>query len=176
MIDMTDTTEKTRMRLTKKEIALAENLLSRYEKRTASWPRKRWVLLAMTIAGIFIGAYWFLDSWNAISGEASYEITNIIKSDEEPTPEEAHLWAVGSMLKVAKILELRHQMLIFVYLEATISSLLIFFCICTLGIIIQRWNINERDALICKILRAKWQDEIQALQHDHNQNSPATEK
>jgi hypothetical protein len=148
------------MRLTEKEIVLAENLLSRYEKRTASWPRRRWVLLVIAIAGICIGAYWFLECWIAINSEASYDITKIIKSGEKPTSEEAHLWAVGSMLKVAKILEIKQQMLIFIYLEATSSVMIMVSCACFLAIIIQRWNIDERDTLICKILRAKWQDEV----------------
>ncbi|MHC4547048.1 MAG: hypothetical protein ACYTDW_19715 [Planctomycetota bacterium] len=154
------------MQLTEKEIVLAENLLGRYEKRTASWPRRRWVWLAIAIAGICVGAYCFLESWIAISGEASYEITRVIKSDEEPTPEEAHLWAVGSILKVAKILELRQKMLLFAYLEATIGLLMGLPSACFLGIIIHRWNIDERDALISKALWAKWRDEVSKNQDE----------
>lgn len=157
---MTTSIEINKMELTEKEIVLAENLLSRYEKRTASWPRRRWVWLAIAIAGICIGAYWSLESWFALNSEASYEISRIIGSDEKPTLEEAHLWAVGSMLKVAKLLELRHQMLVFIYLEATSGFLIGVFSIGLLGIIIRRWNMDERDALICKVLRAKWQDEV----------------
>ena len=163
---MTTSIEIDKMRLTEKETVLAENLLSCYEKRTASWPRRRWVWLAIAIAGICSGAYWFLESWIAIKGEASYEITRVIKSGEEPTSEEAHLWAVGSMLKVAKILELRQKMLFFAYLDATGGLLAGLSSACFLGIIIHRWNIDERDALICKVLRAKWQDEVSHKQDE----------
>jgi hypothetical protein len=148
------------MKLTEKEIFLAETLLSRYEKRTTSWPRRRWVFLVIAIAGICVGAYLFLESWIEINSEASYEISRILESDDKPTFEEAHLWAVGSMLKVAKLLELRHQMLVFMYLEATSGFLIGVFSISLLVIIIRRWNMDERDALICKVLRAKWEDEL----------------
>ena len=114
----------------------------------------------IAIAGICVGAYLFLESWIEINSEASYEISKIIESDEKPTLEEAHLWAVGSMLKVAKVLELRQKMLVLIYLEATSGFLIGVSSICLLGIIIMRWNKDERDALICKVLRAKWEDEL----------------
>jgi len=164
---LTGSMEIGNMKLSEKETVLAENLLSRYEKRTASWPRRRWVWLAIAIAGICIGAYWSLESWFALNSEASYEITKIIGSDKKPTLEEAHLWAVGSMLKVAKLLELRHQMLVFMYLEATSGFLIGVFSIGLLVIIIRRWNIDERDALICKVLRTKWEDELAEKRTDN---------
>lgn len=148
------------MRFSEKEIALAEALLRRYEKRAASGPRRRCVWMMIAIAGICCGSYGFVESLAVVRCEASYDITKVIKSGEEPTYEEAHLWAVGSMLKIAKILELRQKMLFFAYLDANVSLLVGLSSACLLGIIIQRWNIYERDVLICKILRAKWQEEI----------------
>ncbi len=111
------------MQLTEKEIVLAEELLNRYEKKTASWPRNRWVCVSIAIAGIFVGSYWFIESLTAINSESSYEVTEIIKSGQEPTSEEAHLWAVGTMLKAAKILELRQKMLFFASQIPSLTSL-----------------------------------------------------
>ncbi len=154
------------MQLTEKEIVLAEELLNRYEKKTASWPRNRWVCVSIAIAGIFVGSYWFIESLTAINSESSYEVTEIIKSGQEPTSEEAHLWAVGTMLKAAKILELRQKMLFFVYLDATTGLLTGLFSAAYLCIIILRWNNDKRDAIICKILRAKWQEEVSRKQNE----------
>jgi hypothetical protein len=148
------------MKLTEKETVLVERLLNCYEKKTASWARKRWVLLGLAIIGICASAYVAISAFADLRSQASYDIVEVIESDKSLTQENAHLWAVGMMVKIAKIFELRQEMLVLIYLEATSGFLIGVFSICLLVIIIRRWNMDERDALICKVLRAKWQDEV----------------
>ena len=148
------------MQLTEKEIVLAENLLSRYEKRTASWGRKRWVLLGLAIIGVCAGAYVAISALADLRRQASYDIVEVIESDKSLTPENVHLWAVGMMVKIAKIFELRQEMLFFMSLDAFTAIATLIICAFFIGIIINRWNDDKRDTIICKILRAKWEDEL----------------
>ena len=156
-----------KMRLTEEETVQVERLLSRYEKKTASWPRKRWVLLAFGVVGLCIGTHWFVRTVADLSSEASYDIAKVIESDKSLTPENAHLWALGTTVKVAKIFELRQKMLLLASLEAIAGIVTLWSCACYIAIIVSRWNVDKRDTLICKVLRAKWRDEVSDEPVDH---------
>ena len=148
------------MRFTEEETILIERLLSCYEKKTASWNHKRWVVLALAIIGVCAGAYVVIGAFVDLSGQASYDMVKTVESDKSLTPENAHLWAAGTMVKIAKISELRQGILFYTTVDAFAGIACLFICAFFSCIIINRWNNDKRDAIICKILRAKWQDEL----------------
>jgi len=62
------------------------------------------------------------------------------------------------MIKIGKILELRHQLVSYALMEVVLGSMQILSSVIIVCLTILRWNTGERDALICKLLRGKLQE------------------
>jgi hypothetical protein len=77
---------------------------------------------------------------------------------EGPAPGQERLWAIGAMMKTSKLLELRYQVVTYSLMEVALGYVLILLGVANLCLTILRWNRGERDALICKLLRAKLQE------------------
>ena len=77
---------------------------------------------------------------------------------ETPPPGQENLLAVGTMMKIAKILELRHQVVTDSLMEVAVGFMQILGGVIIVCLTILRWNTGERDALICKLLRGKLQE------------------
>jgi hypothetical protein len=59
------------------------------------------------------------------------------------------------MMKITSILEVRHQLVTLSLLQMAAGFLPFISGLAMVTIVILRWNAGERDALICKLLRAK---------------------
>jgi hypothetical protein len=146
------------MELTKSEIQIADRYLSKREKQVAQWPIRRWLILVIFSVFALIGYR------NVRLGEASIQddkATDMQVSqalEKDPPPGLEHRWAIGSMMKISKILELRHQVVSYALMQVTFGYVQSLSGAIMVGLIILRWNVAERDALICKLLRAKLQE------------------
>ena len=87
--------------------------------------------------------------------------------EEAPPPGLEHRWAIGSMMKISKILELRHQVVSYALMQVAFGYIQLLSGAIMVCLTILRWNAGERDALICKLLRAK----LQELEQDAAPNS-----
>jgi hypothetical protein len=86
---------------------------------------------------------------------------------EGPPPGLERRWTVGAMIKISTILEARHQVVTLSLMEMAAGFMPLISGLSMVCIIILRWNPSERDALICKLLRAK----LQELEPDAAPNS-----
>src|SRR4051812_17196652 len=77
---------------------------------------------------------------------------------EAPPPGLEQRWAVRTMLKVAKLLEVRQQEVAYALMEVAVGYLEILSAAVMVCLVILRSNTRERDALICKLLGAKLQE------------------
>jgi hypothetical protein len=84
-----------------------------------------------------------------------------------PPPGLEQRWSVGTMLKVAKLLEDRQQVAAYALMEAAMGYVEILLAAVMVCLVILRWKTRERDALICKLLRMK----LQELEQDAAPNS-----
>lgn len=160
------------MKLTKSEIEIAERCLSKREKQLAQWPRKRWLLLAIYFVFILIGCLIVNDGKRSIYEDQATEAQVSRALGEGPPPGLEHRWAVGTMMKISTILEARHQVVTLSLMEIAAGFMPLISGLSMVCIIILRWNSGERDALICKLLRAK----LQELEPDAAPNSrPASQ-
>jgi len=144
------------MELTKNELQIADRYLSKREKQIAQWPQKRWILLLIFSAITFVGYHTQREGTRSISEDRAMdmELSRSLGGDPPP-PGEEHRWLVGSMLKVSKVLELRHQVVTTSLIQSGIGFVQLFMGLIMVTLIILRWNTAERDALICKLLRAQ---------------------
>ena len=146
------------MQLTKNEIAIADRYLSKREKQLAQWPLKRWLLLGLFSAFAVAGYFIERSGQRSIQDDNAADIQVSQALEKPPPPGLEHHWAVGSMLKISKILELRHQVVTAALMQMVIGYVTIILNIGMVVLIILRWNTGERDVLICKVLRAKLQE------------------
>src|SRR5262249_42936695 len=72
-----------------------------------------------------------------------------------------------SMIKLSKVLELRHQEVTYSLMQVAVGSMWALSGVIMVCLTILRWNTGERDALICKLLRGK----LQELERDAAPNS-----
>jgi len=86
---------------------------------------------------------------------------------EAPPPGLEQRWAVGTMLKVAKLLEDRQQEVAYALMEVTVGYVEILLAAVMVCLVVLRSKTRERDALICKLLRGK----LQELEQDAALNS-----
>ena len=146
------------MELTKSEIQIADRYLSKRERQVAQWPIRRWLILVIFSVFALVGYR------NVRVGEASIQddkATDMQVSqalEKDPPPGLEHRWAIGSMMKISKILELRHQVVTASLIEVGIGGMWLISGASMVCLIIVRWNRAERDALICKLLRGKLQE------------------
>ena len=75
-----------------------------------------------------------------------------------PPPGLEQRWAVGTQLKIAKLLELRQQEVAYAVLEVALGYLEILSAVTMVCLVVLRSKTVERDALICKLLRVKLQE------------------
>ncbi|HWQ91759.1 MAG TPA: hypothetical protein VN673_08810 [Clostridia bacterium] len=155
------------MKLTKGEIKIAERCISKREKQLAQWPRKRWVLLTIYSVLMLIGYLIVNDGKRSIYDDRATEAQVSRALGEGPPPGLEHRWAVGTMMKISTILEARHQLVTLSLMEMAAGFMPFISGLAMVCIIILRWNTGERDALICKLLRAK----LQELEPDAARNS-----
>ena len=146
------------MELTKSEIGIADRCLSKREKQVAQWPRKRWVLLTIYSVLMLSGFLILNDGKRSIYDDQATEAQVSRALGEGPPPGLEHRWAVGSMRKISTILEARHQVVTLSLIELAVGFMWFISGLSMLCIIILRWRTGERDALICKLLRAKLQE------------------
>lgn len=146
------------MELTQKELEVANKVLKEIERKATSWPRMRWFNLIfftfMTVSGLF----YFRCGFDTIANNTQIKLEPI---KELPSQQEEHLWAVGSMIKIAKILELRQKSLNLALLESGGGLFMISLGLAIIIITIMRWNNADRDSLLYKILSYKLKEEIE---------------
>lgn len=88
-----------------------------------------------------------------------------------PPPGLEQRWAVGTMLKIAKLLESRQQEVAYALLEVALGYLELLSAAVMVCIVVLRSRTRERDALICKLLREKLQELAPATGTNSGQSS-----
>jgi hypothetical protein len=146
------------MNLTKSELELADRCLSKREKQVAQWPQRRWLMLAIFAAFTLLGYLTLSDGVHGIQDDQAVDMQVSRAIGEDPPPGLETRWMVGSMMKIAKVLELRHQVVSWSLLEVALGSMQILWAVIVVCLTLLRWNTGERDALICKLLRGKLQE------------------
>ncbi len=146
------------MNLTKSELEIADRYISKRERQLARWPLGRWLLLVIFAVFALYGYLTLSAGERDIRDDKAMDMQVRQALEQDPPPGLEHRWAVGSMLKVSKILELRHQVVSYALIQVLFGYVQFLSGIIMVLLIILRWNTGERDALICKILRAKLQE------------------
>jgi len=146
------------MELTKNEIEIADRCISKRERQVAQWPHRRWLILAIVLVFAFIGYRTVSDGVRSIQDDKATDSQVSRAFGDTPPPGQEHRWAVGTMIKIGKILELRHQLVSYALMEVVLGSMQILSSVIIVCLTILRWNTGERDALICKLLRGKLQE------------------
>jgi hypothetical protein len=150
------------MELTKSELEIAERCLAKREKQLAQWPIRRWLILAIFSVIALVGHLTVSDGMRGISDDQATDIQVSQALEKPPPPGLENQWAVGSMMKISKILELRHQMVTYSLLKVVLGYVQVLGGLIMVCLVILRWRPSARDALICKLLRAKLQELEQA--------------
>lgn len=143
------------MELTKYEIELAERHITKRERELAQWPRRRWVLLVVYSVFMLIGCMIVNDGRRSIYEDQATEAHVGRALGKGPPPGLEDRWVVGAMIKVGVILEARHQIVTLSLLQMAAGFLPFISGLSMVTIVLLRWNGGERDALICKLLRAQ---------------------
>jgi len=143
------------MELTKSEIEIADRHIAKRERELAQWPRRRWVLLVVYSVAMIIGGLIILSGQRSINEDQSMEAEMRRALGKGPPPGLEERWTLGAMMKITTILEARHQMVTLSLLQMAAGFLPFISGLTMVTIVIRRWNGDERDALICKLLRAK---------------------
>jgi hypothetical protein len=146
------------MELTKSEIAIADRYLSKRETQLAQWPHKRWLILAIFSVFALLGYRSVRDGMRSIDDDKSMDPYVSAAIGTAPPAGLEQRWAVGTQLKVAKLIEVRQQEVAYALMEVAVGYLEILSAAVMVCLVILRWNTRERDALICKLLRAKLQE------------------
>src|SRR5690242_3736898 len=97
------------MELTKSEIEIADRYISKRERQLAQWPYSRWLLLALFSACTVLGHRTYREGMRGISDDKATDAEVSRALGAMPPPGLEYRWAIGSMMKMSKILELRHQ-------------------------------------------------------------------
>lgn len=155
------------MELTKNEMEIADRHISKREQQLAQWPRTRWLMLAIFLGMAFVGYRNVSDGSHSIQDDKATDMQVSQALEKDPPPGLEHRWAVGCMLKISKILELRHQVVSYALMEIALGYVQLLLAATFLCLTILRWNRTERDALICKLLRGK----LEELKQDAARNS-----
>jgi hypothetical protein len=116
------------------------------------------VLLTIYSVLMLIGYLIVNDGKRSIYDDQATEAQVSRALGEGPPPGLEHRWAVGAMMKISTILEARHQVVTLSLMEMAAGFMPFISGLSMVCIIILRWNRGERDALICKLLRAKLQE------------------
>jgi hypothetical protein len=146
------------MEFTKNEIEIADRYISKREKQLKQWPVRRWLILAIFSVGTLLGYRTMSDGMRSIHDEKTIDsyVSNSI--GEYPPLGQEQRWSVGRMLKIAKLLEDRQQVVAYSLMGVALGYVEILSGVAMVCLIILRWNTGKRDALICKLLRGKLQE------------------
>ena len=149
---------QTHMELTKSEIAIADRCLSKRERQLAQWPQRRWLILTVFSAMILFGHLAVSDGMRSIEDDRAtdWQVDHAVR--DEPPPGLERRWVVGSMLKISKILETRYQVVTYAMMEVAIGYLQVLAGAIMVSVTIVRWKTDEKDVLICKLLRRQLQE------------------
>ncbi len=159
------------MELTKSELEIAERCLSQRERQLEQWPRRRWLILAMFSVFALVGYLIARDGKRSIDDDKAMDM-QVSQALEKPPPLGLeHHWAVGAMMKISKILELRHQVVSAALMQVAIGYVQLLGGVAIVCVTILRWKPSEREALICKLLRRK----LQELERGASQNGGPAE-
>ncbi|MDB6123187.1 MAG: hypothetical protein JWQ71_2180 [Pedosphaera sp.] len=155
------------MELTKSEIEIADRYISKRERQLAQWPHRRWLILVIFSVGMLLGYRNHSDGMRSINDDKATDLEVSRALGDGPPPGLERRWAVGAMLKISKILELRHQVVTYSLMQVDVGVMQFLAGAIMVCLAILRWNTGERDALICKLLRGK----LQELEQDAAPNS-----
>ena len=97
------------MKLTKSEIEIADRYISKRERQLAQWPRKRWLILAIFAVFALLGYRTASDGMRSISDEKTIDSYVSATIGAAPPAGLEQRWAVGTQLKIAKLLESRQH-------------------------------------------------------------------
>lgn len=158
------------MELTKREIEVADRYISKRERQLAQWPRSRWLILVVYSVFMLVGYRIVSDGMRSIQEDKAIDLQASLAIGGYPSPDQEQRWVVGSMMKIAKVLESRYQVVIYSLIQVGVGCLPFFSGFTMVSLTILRWNTGERDALICKLLRGK----LQELQQVDRANPNAT--
>jgi hypothetical protein len=143
------------MELTKSERDIAERWISKRERQLAHWPHRRWLMLAVFGVFALLGYRTASDGMSSIRDEKTIDSFVSATIGDAPPPGLEQRWAVGTQLKIAKLLEARQQEVAYSVLEVGLGYLQILLAATMLCLVVLRSTTVERDALICRVLRAK---------------------
>jgi hypothetical protein len=146
------------MELTKVDRALADRYLSKRERQLTQWPLRRWLILIIFSVFALIGYRSVSNGQRTIRDDKVTDMQVSQALEKAPPPGLEHRWAVGCMMKISKILELRHQEVSCALMQIVIGYMGLLSGAIMVGLTILRWNAGERDALICRLLRAQLQE------------------
>lgn len=150
------------MELTKHEIEIAERCLAKRERQLAQWPLRRWLILAIFSVFALLGYRNVSDGMRSIGDDKATDLAVSRALGEDPPPGQEQRWAVGAMMKIGKIHDLRYEVVTCSLIQVVVGSMTFLSGVIMVCLTILRWNIGERDALICKLLRAKLEELKQA--------------
>ena len=161
------------MKLTKSEIEIADRYISKRERQLAQWPLRRWLMLVIFSVFALVGYRNVSVGERDIQDDKATDMQVSQALEKDPPPGLEHRWAVGSMLKVSKILELRHQVVSYALMQVAWGTVWLLSGVIMVVLTILRWNTGERDALICKLLRGKLQ-ELQQVDRTNSNAAPSS--
>lgn len=95
------------------------------------------------------------DGMRSIHDDKAIDLQASLAIGGYPSSGQEQRWVVGSMMKIAKVLESRYQVVTYAMMQIVLGYMILISNIGMMVLIIVRWNTGERDALICKILRSK---------------------
>ena len=134
------------MKLTEKETAEVEKLLSGFEKRAGASKRHRWVLLAGSLFLLGSGVFALCMLHYVFRLQSTHK----------------GLWTIEGQITGLQIETYVRMQLLFTWLHIVLYGLGLFQIVMGISLSIKTatdWNKGTRDLLIAKILRGKWEDE-----------------
>jgi len=146
------------MELTKREIEIADRYISKREKQLAQWPLRRWLMVIIFSVGALYGYRNVSVGERDIQDDKATDLEVSRSLGEGPPPGLERLWLMGATMKTAKVLESRYQLVTLALIQVAWGYVMSLSGAIMVGLTIFRWNTGERDALICKLLRAKLQE------------------
>ncbi len=142
--------------LSPEEHNIAEKYLTKLEHSAASGKRKRSMLLFLLIFTFAYSIYLVSFAFKGLICDTS--ITEQLKRSEVPDGVLTKYWFVGEVRRTGSVLELYYRKRSLETIDCVLGILLLTFTICAGIFLCNHWNDYRRDALIAKILRAKYND------------------
>ena len=143
------------MELTKSEIAIADRYISKRERQLAQWPLMRWLIVVIFSVSALFGYRSLSDGNRSIQDDKTTDMEVSRAVGEAPPPGLEQRWVVGTMIKISKVLEARHQVVTAALMQLALGYAQLISGAIMVCFVVLRWNSGERDALICKLLRGK---------------------